>query len=209
MSEQFTQTGSDQEKLVSVLSEGGVAVFPTDTVFGIGCRIDNEQAIQRVFAIKQRPLNQPMPILLSDRDILTRYVNPIPSTAKLLMDKYWPGPLTLVMPVKQKTVTPLLVNQDGMASFRIPNHELLRKVIEQVGMPITGTSANVHGSPSIANVIDLDKTVQSKVDCIFAGKTNLGVESTVVAVSGQHVSILRESAIKKSEIEQLTGILVK
>lgn len=199
------QTGSDVVVLKRTLITGGVAIFPTDTVYGIGCRIDSEKGVQRVYAAKQRPVNQPMPILLGDASQLNAYAVAISPITQTLMSRFWPGSLTIVIPVKPASVLPLLLNEHGNASFRIPNHELLRSVIREIGTPIVGTSANIHGQKTARTFGELDPTLTSQVDYVLQGEISLGIESTVAEIIDEKVTIIREGHVSRFELQQIVG----
>lgn len=199
------RTGSDEQALVTALLTGGVCVYPTDTVYGIGSRADSEKGVNKVYQIKQRPTNAPMPLLLADSASLAMFTNALPPRAKTLIDRFWPGSLTVVIPVKPGSVLPSLLNERGAASFRVPNNDLVRRVIQKLGVPIVGTSANIHGKPTARTFGELDPAVTNQVDYVYQGETTLGIESTVVEILGQGVHIIREGHISKFELEQVIG----
>lgn len=196
------QIGSNVEILKKTLLTGGIAVFPTDTVFGLGCRHDSERAVGRVYEIKRRELNQPLPLLLADPEILEQFAQNLPEQAKALISRFWPGSLTIVVEVKPNCVLPIFLNERRRASFRVPNHDILRGVIRSVGLPIVGTSANIHGQPPPKASAQLDGSLTNLVDYVFEGSPGLGIESTVVEVGPEGVTIIREAGVRKFEIEQ-------
>lgn len=198
-------TGSDKESFMRTLLTGGVAVFPTDTVYGIGCRIDSEKAVRKVYEVKQRPMDQPMPILLDDSTSLSRYVQTISPLTQTLIQRFWPGSLTIVVPVKPDSIIQPLLNERGNASFRVPNNELLRQVIREVGVPIVGTSANMHGQKTAKNFGELDTNLTNQVDYVFQGETGLGIESTVLEIINGKATIIREGHLSRFELQQVIG----
>lgn len=187
------------EKAVQILKGGGVVVFPTDTVYGVGCRIDCKKAIRRIYQIKRRDYSVPFPILLGQKKDIFNWAKVSPKTKKL-MDQFWPGALTLVLPTKLK-VLPILKNKKGGASFRLPNHNLALNLIKKVGVPIVGTSANFHSKDPAKKSTDLDTEFTSLCDFIIEGECQIGVESTVLDLIGKLPKILREGAIKEKDID--------
>jgi len=161
------------QKALEVLKKGGIVIFPTDTAFGIGCRIDNEISVERLFEIRKRPKNQATPILVSSIDMAKRYVQEtISEKAYNLMKKYWPGALTLVLPANL---------QIGM--------------IEKLGVPILGPSANFHGGETPYKFEQLSKELIEKVDFVVRGKTKQLNTSTVLDVTKEKWKILRQGAV--------------
>lgn len=177
---------SDIEKAARVIKKGGVVVFPTDTVFGIGCRWDNKKAVNRIYKIKSRPPGVPFPILLANAAELVKIAKTSPLSARLIK-RYWPGALTVILKLKtgEKTV-----------GFRIPDNAATQKLISGAGIPIVGTSANLHGKPPVKNSAELDPNLIQKVDYVLQGTCKGGVESTVVDLSGKKPKIIRQGAVK-------------
>lgn len=176
---------SEINKAAQILKKGGVVIFPTDTVFGLGCLFDSNKALARIYEIKNRPQTLPLPILVSKIEEVEKlaYITPL---AKSLINKYWPGALTLVLKAKKS-------NQK--LGFRLPNSKITLSLIEEAGKPIIGTSANFHGQSVQKNSKDLPKDLIDKVDFTVEGISGGGVESTVVDASGQKPKVIRQGAI--------------
>lgn len=188
---------SNIEKGAQVLKNGGVIIFPTDTVYGIGALYNNKEGLARIYKIKNRPQNLPFPILVSSIKQAESIVN-MNELAKSLAKKYWPGGLTIILPPRhpesrlggtKDLKTPKL-------GIRMPNAKIVLSLIKQVGTPIIGTSANFHGQKSVADFELLDPDLVKLTDYVLKGKCEAGIESTVVDVSDDNLKIIRQGAIK-------------
>lgn len=188
------------EKAAEVLRNGGIVLLPTDTVFGICCRIDRQESVQRLFRIKKRDETQAVPILVSSTDMAKEYVQPFPEKVEKLMETYWPGGLTIVLPAKKEKVLPLVRGNGGTLGLRIPDLLPTFQIIEKVGVPIVGTSANFHGQPSATRFQDLDPELIKLVDFVLEKDSLGGVASTVVDCSQEPWKILRQGAVTLREV---------
>src|SRR5581483_2517520 len=139
------------KKAIEVLKQGGIVLLPTDTVFGICCRIDRQDSLERLFATKKRDEKQAVPILVSSTDMVKEYVLPFSEDVERLMEKHWPGGLTIVLPYKKEKVLPLVTGSSDLLGVRIPDFLPLFQIIDTLGVPIVGTSANFHGVPSVSH----------------------------------------------------------
>jgi len=182
-------------RAIEALSQGAIVAFPTDTVYGLGCRIDDERAVRRIYEIKARPLTEPLPILLADLDQLTEYVAMVPEVARTLSRQFWPGPLTLVL-MRSSRVNALVAGGGPTVAVRLPHHPIPRALARGIGVPIIGTSANSHGRPAPVTARHVLFDLGDKIDLVLdGGRTPIGVESTVVDVTGPALRILRVGAI--------------
>ncbi len=182
---------------VSTLNQGGIVIFPTDTAFGIGCRIDDEKAIQRLFAIRKRPETQPTPVLVSSLEIAQEYLQTIPQDViEKLIKPLWPGALTIVLSCKREKVPELVRGGSNSLGVRMPDHSTILQIIKQIGIPILGPSANFHGEKTPFNFEDLDQELLRKVDFVLNGECTIKQPSTVIDCSVKPWRILREGAIK-------------
>ena len=184
------------KKAVEVLNQGGIVIFPTDTAFGIGCKIDDEKAIARLFAIRKRPQSQPTPVLFDSIERVKEFVFPFDSKVEQLMREYWPGALTLIL-YCNKLKVPSLVRAGGETlGVRIPDHEVPVQLIKNVDVPILGPSANFHGEKTPYSFPELDKDLVKLVDFVIDGKTKTkNLTSTVVDCSVLPFKILRQGAV--------------
>ena len=183
-------------KAVEILSSGGVVLLPTDTVFGISCRIDNTKALKRLFEIKKRDLRQAVPILVSSTDMAKEYVLPFSQKVEKLMEDYWPGGLTIVLQCKKDKVLPLVRGEGDTVGLRIPDLLSTFQIVETLGVPIVGTSANFHSMPSVAKYKDLDKELVHMVDYVVEEDSLGSMSSTIIDCSKEPWEILREGAVK-------------
>ncbi|MEX2012887.1 MAG: L-threonylcarbamoyladenylate synthase, partial [Candidatus Levyibacteriota bacterium] len=127
------------EKAVEILKDGGIIIFPTDTAFGIGCRIDNEEAIKRLFDIRKRPKEKATPVLVSSLEMTRLFVKEIPQEVEeKLIKKYWPGALTIILPAKEEKVPYLVRGGGNTIGIRMPSNETILSIIEKAGVPILG-----------------------------------------------------------------------
>ncbi|OGG14708.1 threonylcarbamoyl-AMP synthase [Candidatus Gottesmanbacteria bacterium RIFCSPHIGHO2_01_FULL_46_14] len=186
---------SDIKKAIEVLSNGGIVIYPTDTAFGIGCRIDDCQAVDRLFEIRRRPRTQATPVLVSSKEMaLAHFLSPS-KIVRRLMDTYWPGALTIVVPCNKELVySPIRGNGDTIG-LRMPNHPDALYVIEGVGVPILGPSANFHGGKTPYRFSDLDPELLQLVDFVVPGDCTLKQPSTVVDCSVHPYRIIRQGAV--------------
>lgn len=184
-------------KAVDVLNSGGIVIFPTDTAYGIGCRIDNEEAIERLFKIRRRPHDKAVPVLVSSVQMAREYVLEIPQEVEEnLIKKYWPGALTIVLPAKIEKIPGLVRGGKDTIGIRMPNSEVALSIIKKVGVPILAPSANFHGEKTAFDFQDLDVELIKLVDLVIKGEMNSqGIASTVIDCSVVPWNILREGAV--------------
>ena len=184
-----------------VVLAGGVVCFPTSCLYGLGADAGCEEAVKRVFEIKQRPPDKPVLVLIDSLERLDRLVARIPPFADELIDRFWPGKLTLVFEARS-SVSELLTAGTGKIGVRQPGHPVARAFVSALKRPLTGTSANLSGSPSCNRIEDLPSAIRSQVNLLIdSGELKGGVGSTVVDVSGDRPRLLREGAIKSTAIQ--------
>ncbi|OGH17782.1 MAG: threonylcarbamoyl-AMP synthase [Candidatus Levybacteria bacterium RIFCSPHIGHO2_01_FULL_40_15b] len=186
----------DIEKAIEILKGGGIVIFPTDTAFGIGCRIDDERAVKRLFEIRKRPKEKAVPILASSIRMVHEYVEIIDLDILELMKKYWPGGLTLVLNCRTEKVPNLVRGGGETVGFRIPNHGSLLKVITKVGVPILGPSANFAGGKTPFASSDLDPNLLGKVDFVLRGRCKIKKPSTVLDATVRPWRVIRQGAVE-------------
>jgi L-threonylcarbamoyladenylate synthase len=190
------------EKGTSILKNGGVVAFPTDTVYGLGASMAIDSAVEKVYRIKGRPRNMALPLLLADIAQLEQVAISIPASARLLADKFWPGPLTLVL-LKSDSVSDIVSSGSKTIAVRIPDHPVPTSLARGIGTAITGTSANLSGQPSALTSAEAREQLGNKVDFIIEGDCPGGRESTVVDLSGKAPVILREGALYIEALRQI------
>lgn len=192
-------------EIAGVLKSGGVVAFPTDTFYGLGADIYNDLAVKKVFDIKGRGYDKPILILISDKkDIASLILEENMSTyTGRLIGKFWPGPLTIVF-YASKTISEILTGTTGKIGIRFPDHLFCRRLVERMGSPITATSANISGMPSLNDPSEVQKSIGDRIDALVdGGMTPGGLESTVVDATGMEPRILREGAIPAWKIKEV------
>ena len=184
------------EKAVEVLNKGGIVIFPTDTAFGIGCRIDNEEAVKRLFSIRKRPAFMATPVLVNGLEMAKKYLKKIPEEViSNLIKPYWPGALTIVLQSRIDMVLELVRGHGTTIGVRMPNSQVIQDIIKNVGVPILGPSANFHGEKTPFEYKDLDPKLIKLVDLVLKGECLLKKPSTVVDCSKTSWKVLRIGAI--------------
>ena len=184
--------GSSIARAAQEVRRGGLVVFPTDTVYGLGCDPLNHAAVRRLFAAKGRT-SKPVPVLCSSAEKAGELVR-LDRTALELAAEHWPGALTIVAPLR-RPVAPRLTQGKPYLGVRVPNHPSCLELIAHCGGWLTGTSANLSGSPSARSAAEAMDQLGSAVDVILDGGRLAGAESTVVRVDGGEVTILRRGPV--------------
>jgi L-threonylcarbamoyladenylate synthase len=190
------------EKGVSILKQGGVVAFPTDTVYGLGAGIGIDSAAEKVYRIKGRPRRMALPLLLADLVQLGEVASSIPASAHLLAERFWPGPLTLVL-LKSDSVSDIVSGGNRTIAVRIPAHPIPTALARGVGTAIIGTSANLSGQPSALTAEEARAQLRTKVDLIIEGDCPGGKESTIVDFTVETPVILRQGALSIEELRQI------
>ena len=192
------------------LLKGEIVVFPTETVYGIGADATNNNAVAKIFEIKNRPSFNPLIVHTTNiNEAMTiGYFN---ETSKLLAENYWPGPLTIVVPCKENSKISKLVTAGlETVAIRVPNHEIAQSLLTAVGRPIAAPSANLSGKLSPTNAHHVQNSLGQLVKIILdKGACKIGIESTVISCSKHSFNLLRPGAITAKELEQLVGRKLK
>ena len=196
----------DYEELkipAKIIKEGGIVIFPTETVYGIGTNGLNKEAIKKLYEVKQRPLNKPISLLVSNIEMVNQVAKNISKLEYKIMQNFFPGPLTIILE-KKDIVPDILTANTNTVGIRMPSGEIARKLIEYAGVPIATPSANISGKPSGTNIKDIQKDFEGKVDCfIDNGESKLGIPSTIVRVINNEVHILRQGSISTEQIKAI------
>lgn len=181
-----------------IVEKGGVIVYPTDTVYGLGCNPFNEEAVKRVFKIKGER-TKPLPILASSIEKIEKIAQITEKTLKLA-EKFWPGPLTMVLP--KKSLLPNIVSLDlDSVAVRVPNHQIALELISLSGGLLVGTSANKSGKKPPRTASEAAEQIGEEVDLILdSGPAPIGASSTVVDLTGKQPKVLREGPIKMDDV---------
>lgn len=189
------------EQGIAILKEGGIVAFPTDTVYGLGAAVNLPQAVARVYEVKGRAKNTPLPLLLADKSQIDEVAERVPPIARLLAEKFLPGGLTMVL-FKSKSVPDTVTGGGKTVAIRIPAHPVPLALARGVGTPIVGTSANLSGQPSALTAEEVYAQLDGRVDLIIdGGRCPGGKESTIVDLTGKTPLVLREGAISRKELK--------
>ncbi len=181
---------------ITVLIQGGIVIFPTDTAFGIGCRMDIVKSVERLFAIRKRPVSKATPVLVGSSEMAFTYLlHPVANNVRQLMNKYWPGALTIVFPCQIAKVPSLVRGGGNNLGVRMPDNEVTLRIIEEVGVPILGPSANFHGFETPYEYNKLDKELVRLVDFAVTGTCKKKNVSTVVDCSVKPPKIIRQGEV--------------
>lgn len=183
-------------KAVEILKDGGIVIFPTDTAFGIGCVIDNEKAVEKLFNIRKRPESMATPVLVDTVAMAQKYLAPIPQEViDTLIEPYWPGALTIVLQIRTDVVPPLVRGGGNTLGVRIPNHPIARAIIRGAGKGILGPSANFHGEQTPYSFETLNPNLVKLVDFVVTGSCSVQQPSTVVDCTKKPWKIVRQGAV--------------
>ena len=193
---------------VAKISGGEVVAIPTDTLYGLAADALNPDAVERVYAVKGRPADLPLPVLVSGWEQVSQVANvrgSVATLARTLAARFWPGSLTLVLPAMPGLPARLTANRDTIA-VRMPDHPVPLTLARELGRPITGTSANPSGQPDITDPCELRRVLGGLVDdMIICGPEPLGTASTIVSVSAGGITLLREGALPYRDIQIAVG----
>jgi L-threonylcarbamoyladenylate synthase len=193
---------------VRVLERGGVVALPTETLYGLAASAQSEEAVKRLFRIKGRPRNKPLPLLLADPADISNYALDVPEVAARLVERFFPGPLTLVLRSAGNLPDAVTAGMKTIA-VRVPDHWVPRQVVRELGSPITGTSANRSGMPALTSAEAVRMELGGDIDYVVdAGRSTGGVASTIVDVSGATPVVLRVGSVSIQEIEDACGTAV-
>ncbi len=197
------------ERAASILKEQGVIAFPTDTVYGLGCRADSAKAVKTVYKLKGRDHKNPLILLISSAGEIQRYSKGLPAYAEKLVRAFWPGPLTLVVRASDRVVGWKL-DKGGTIGLRVPDHALLQEILKRSGVPLATTSANRSGTGESYSAQEAMTSLTGPVDLMLdGGEINRGQPSTVLDITGSHPVILRKGSVPSARILRETGLPVK
>jgi L-threonylcarbamoyladenylate synthase len=193
------------EKAVAILRAGGLVAFPTETVYGLGADASNPDAVKKIFAAKGRPQNHPLIVHLADASHLAHWVRDIPMAAHRLGERFWPGPLTLILHRAENVPDALTGGQDTVG-LRVPAHPVAHALLQAFGSGIAAPSANRFGRISPTTAEHVRAELGDRVDMVLdGGSCDIGIESTIVDLSGNRPTLLRPGKISAAEIEEVLG----
>lgn len=186
----------DVSRAIHAFNQGGTVIFPTDTAYGIGCRIDALNAIEKIYTIRERPKEKALLILVASVKMAKDYLEPLNSNVEKMMQDFWPGGLTIVYPcIKEKV--PAIVRAGGnTVAVRLPLHADMQKIIQSVGVPIVAPSANISGEKTPVRLAEVNKHLQQQVDFVLVGTCTLEKQSTIIDCSTEPWHLIREGAVR-------------
>lgn len=197
------------QSAAAIVSRGGVIAYPTETIYGLGADATNEQAIRRIFEIKDRNFNNPISLIIGHSQDVYPLVREVTAAAHKLMGAFWPGPLTIIFEAAG-IVSPLLTAGTGRIGIRLAGHDAARKIAGKAGKPLTATSANLSGSPECTTADQIIAQLGDRLDTIVdLGKTIGFTGSTIIDATTEQPVILRSGGISREEIIKKPGIQIR
>lgn len=201
----------------TILREGGLVAFPTETVYGLGARADHAQAMEKLRSVKTREAEKAFTVHIASRDDVRQFVPDLPRMAARLVRKAWPGPLTLIVPVDDPASTPVMVGKNGSAAaamyydntigLRCPDDAVAQAILRAVEAPVVASSANLHGEPPPWTGEDVRKSLDGRIDLIVdTGRTKYARPSTIVKVVGDSIEVIREGVLDEGSIDRLSTV---
>jgi L-threonylcarbamoyladenylate synthase len=192
------------EQAVSVLKQGGIIAYPTETFYGLGVRFDSEVTLRRLFDIKQRPNQKALPLIIGDTRQLSVITSTVNDIEMAIIRQFWPGPLTLLLPGK-KGLPAFITAGTGNVAVRIPGESFALHLCRTAGFPVTATSANPSGLPPAQDARTADRYFAGQIDLIIDGGTAPGgLPSTIIRVAGKEIIILREGAVNSELLSKFS-----
>lgn len=196
------------KKAIQILKQGGTVVYPTDTSYGLAVDATNLKAVKKLYRLKGRNFKKPIHVIIPRSHLHTVPYASINNAARKLIKKFWPGPLTIVLPLKAKGKSwQMLSAGTGTIGIRLPNHKIALDLVKKFGKPITTTSANISGGPDCYSIAEVEKQfAKSKIKPDFyldGGRLPKRKPSTIVSLVGGYVKILREGPISKKQIDTI------
>lgn len=206
--ETITEDGNDAsaiKKAADILQNGGLVAFPTETVYGLGADALNETAAAKIYAAKGRPSDNPLIVHIADTQAVYELASYVPESARLLMEAFWPGPLTIVLPKKAIVPDGTTGGLDTVA-IRMPSHPVALAMIRESGVYVAAPSANTSGRPSPTTAQHVVEDMSGRIEMILdGGAVGIGIESTIVDLTGDIPTILRPGFITRSMLEAIIG----
>ena len=193
------------KKHAQLLKEGKTVIFPTETVYGLGANALDENAVKKIYEAKGRPSDNPLIVHIYDKEEVYNLAKDINENVKLIMDRFWPGPITIIL--NKKDIVPY-VTSGGLetVAIRMPSHLIAREIIKQSGVPVAAPSANISGRPSPTKEEHVYEEMNKRVSgIVLGGDSNFGLESTVLDLTAETPMILRPGSITKEDLEKVIG----
>ena len=185
------------EKASQIINQGGVAVFPTDTVYGIGCNPYNKDSVRKIYEIKSRDISKPLQVLVYSKEIAEKIAF-FDEFTKKIVEKFWPGPLTVILKLTDESLKRSLNVTDKIA-IRVPNHKCTLEILKNCNF-LVGTSANISGHSSFTNPDECFNNIQKYDVFVDGGTITSKAESTIIEIENEQIKIIREGALSHEEI---------
>ena len=185
------------QKAVNIIKKGGVIIFPTDTVYGIGCDPYNKEAVEKIYEIKSRENTKFLPVLVYSKDVAEQIAF-FDEMSKKIADKFWPGPLTIILKVRDNKLKKSLNIKDKIA-LRVPDHKCTLALLNESKF-LVGTSANISGQASFTNPDKCSKDLKNYDLFLDGGKINSKMESTIIEIENEKIRIIREGSLNEEEL---------
>lgn len=196
------------KEIATIIKNGGLVLFPTETVYGIGTNGLEKKAVQKIYEVKKRDKKNPINLLVSSMAMIEEITQDISPLEYKLMEAFFPGPFTIIL--KRKKIVPDIVTANSdLVGIRMPSNDISKKLVELAGVPIAAPSANISGKPSGTNLIDIIDEFSEHLDFVIdGGKSKIGMESTIVRVIGNVPHILRPGSITPEQIKNIAGNVI-
>lgn len=194
---------NELDNCIEVLRNGGIVIFPTETVYGIGTNAYCEKSVEKIYEIKERPEEKPLSILVSNVNEISKYAIINNSMEEQIIKNFMPGPITIILE-KRPEVFNYITSGKNTIGIRIPDNKIVLKILEALKLPIVAPSANISGHPSGIELNEILPDFENKIDiCIDGGKSELSESSTIVQVVDNEIKVLRQGKILKQDIENI------
>lgn len=193
------------KKHAKLLSEGKTVIFPTETVYGLGANALDEDAVKKIYEAKGRPSDNPLIVHIHEKEQVYELAKDVNDNAKIVMDRFWPGPITIIL--NKKDIVPKTTSGGlDTVAIRMPSHKIAKEIIKQSGVPIAAPSANISGRPSPTKAQHVKDEMEGRVSgIVLGGDSNFGLESTVLDLTSETPMILRPGSITKEDLESVLG----
>ena len=193
------------KEAAEIIKKGGLVAFPTETVYGLGANTFNQKAVKKIFQVKKRPFTDPIIVHIANKKDIYKLAKKIPKRVKKLIDKFWPGPLTLVLK-KRKIVPKIVTGGLETVAIRMPKNKIALSLIKESKVPIAAPSANLFGRPSPTTAQHVKEDLLNKIELIIdGGPTKIGLESTVIDLTTRPVTLLRPGGITLEKLKKILG----
>ncbi len=200
------ERSSDLEEAARLLRAGETVAFPTETVYGLGANALDAAAVEKIFAAKGRPADNPLSILIYDGAQLRPLVTAVSETAQKLMDAFWPGPLTLIFPLREGALPACVTGGRSSVGVRMPNHPVALRLLELAQVPVAAPSANLSGRPSPTAVAHVEQDLYGRIAAIVSGGCcSVGLESTLLDLCGDVPVLRRPGSVTREALEHVIG----